>query len=215
MKKLVSMRYNHLAIEGNIGSGKTTLATMLAKEYDVRLILEKFSDNPFLPKFYKDPEKHAFPLELFFMAERYHQLKKNKEQDIFKPKKISDYFFVKSKLFAKNNLQIDEKQLFDRFFDIIFSSLENPDLVVYLYSSINRLKKNIIKRGRSFELDISEDYLSNIQQNYLDYLRKQSLFPVLMLDVTKVDFVKDKLVYDSIKRAINNTYSIGIHKVVL
>ena len=215
MKKLVSMRYNHLAIEGNIGSGKTTLATMLAKEYDVRLILEKFSDNPFLPKFYKDPEKHAFPLELFFMAERYHQLKKNKQQDIFQPQKISDYFFAKSKLFAKNNLKIDEKQLFDRFFDIIFSSLENPDLVVYLYSSIDRLKKNIIKRGRSFELDISEDYLSNIQQNYLDYLRKQSLFPVLMLDVTKVDFVKDKMVYDSIKRAIDNTYSVGIHKVVL
>ena len=209
------MRYNHLAIEGNIGSGKTTLATMLAKEYDVRLILEKFSDNPFLPKFYKDPEKHAFPLELFFMAERYHQLKKNKEQDIFKPQKISDYFFVKSKLFAKNNLQIDEKQLFDRFFDIIFSSLENPDLVVYLYSSIDRLKKNIIKRGRSFELDISKDYLSNIQQNYLDYLRKQSLFPVLLLDVTNVDFVKDQTVYNSIKRAINNTYSVGIHKVVL
>ena len=209
------MRYNHLAIEGNIGSGKTTLATMLAKEYDVRLILEKFSDNPFLPKFYKDPEKHAFPLELFFMAERYHQLKKNKQQDIFQPQKISDYFFAKSKLFAKNNLKIDEKQLFDRFFDIIFSSLENPDLVVYLYSSIDRLKKNIIKRGRSFELDISEDYLSNIQQNYLDYLRKQSLFPVLMLDVTKVDFVKDKMVYDSIKRAIDNTYSVGIHKVVL
>ena len=209
------MKYNHLAIEGNIGSGKTTLATMLSKEYDVRLILEKFSDNPFLPKFYKDPEKYAFPLELFFMAERYHQLKKNKQQDIFQPQKISDYFFAKSKLFAKNNLKIDEKQLFDRFFDIIFSSLENPDLVVYLYSSIDRLKKNIIKRGRSFELDISEDYLSNIQQNYLDYLRKQSLFPVLMLDVTKVDFVKDKMVYDSIKRAIDNTYSVGIHKVVL
>ena len=115
----------------------------------------------------------------------------------------------------KTTLKIDEKQLFDRFFDIIFSSLENPDLVVYLYSSIDRLKKNIIKRGRSFELDISEDYLSNIQQNYLDYLRKQSLFPVLMLDVTKVDFVKDKMVYDSIKRAIDNTYSVGIHKVVL
>ena len=209
------MKYNHLAIEGNIGSGKTTLATMLAKEYDVRLILEKFSDNPFLPKFYKDPEKHAFPLELFFMAERYHQLKKNKQQDIFQPQKISDYFFAKSKLFAKNNLKIDEKQLFDRFFDIIFSSLENPDLVVYLYSSIDRLKKNIIKRGRSFELDISKDYLSNIQQNYLDYLRKQSLFPVLLLDVTNVDFVKDQTVYNSIKRAINNTYSVGIHKVVL
>ena len=159
------MQYNHIAIEGNIGSGKTTLARMLAADYNVRLILEKFADNPFLPKFYKEPEKNAFPLELFFMAERYHQLKSNKEQDLFQPQKISDYFFVKSKLFAQNNLKDDERQLFNRFFEIIFSSLPSPDLVVYLYSSIERLRKNIIKRGRDFEQDISDKYLENIQLN--------------------------------------------------
>tara|TARA_B100000963_G_scaffold77857_1_gene65906 strand:+ start:10153 stop:10782 length:630 start_codon:yes stop_codon:yes gene_type:complete len=206
------MQYNHIAVEGNIGSGKTTLAGMLAADYNVRLILEKFADNPFLPKFYKEPEKNAFPLELFFMAERYHQLKSNKEQDLFQPQKISDYFFVKSKLFAQNNLKDDERQLFNRFFEIIFSSLRSPDLVVYLYSSIKRLRKNIIKRGRDFEQDISDKYLENIQHNYLDYLRKQNHFPVLMLDVSDVDFVKQKDVYDSIKELINNKYDIGVHR---
>ena len=209
------MQYNHIAIEGNIGSGKTTLATMLAADYHVGLILEKFAENPFLPKFYKDPKKHAFPLELFFMAERYHQLKKNKEQDLFKPQKISDYFFIKSKLFAQNNLKDDEKQLFNRFFDIIFSSLIHPDLVVYLYSNIERLQQNIIKRGRPFEQNISDDYLQSIQDNYLDYLRKQDNYPVLILDVTKVDFVEELDVYESIKQAINIKYSQGVHHKTL
>ena len=209
------MQYNHIATEGNIGSGKTTLATMLAADYHVGLILEKFAENPFLPKFYKDPKKHAFPLELFFMAERYHQLKKNKEQDLFKPQKISDYFFIKSKLFAQNNLKDDEKQLFNRFFDIIFSSLIHPDLVVYLYSNIERLQQNIIKRGRPFEQNISDDYLQSIQDNYLDYLRKQDNYPVLILDVTKVDFVEELDVYESIKQAINIKYSQGVHHKTL
>ena len=112
------MQYKHIVIEGNIGSGKTTLATMLSSDFDARLILEQFADNPFLPRFYKDPDKHSFPLELFFMAERYHQFKNLSEQDLFHPQMISDYFFVKSKLFAQNNLQHDEMQLFNRLFDI-------------------------------------------------------------------------------------------------
>ena len=132
------MQYNHIAIEGNIGSGKTTLASMLAKDYNIRLILEEFADNPFLPKFYKEPEKHAFPLELFFMAERYHQLKKTKEQDLFKPQKISDYFFVKSKLFAQNNLQDDERRLFNRFFESSYVS----------QVTINEYRRNI-DRGKA------------------------------------------------------------------
>ena len=209
------MHYKYLAIEGNIGSGKTTLATMLSKDYDIRLILESFAENPFLPKFYENPDRHAFPLELFFMAERYHQLKSNKEQDLFQPQKISDYFFVKSKLFAQNNLQDDERQLFNRFFEIIFSSLPSPDLEFKLNQNKKKLKKNIIKRGRDFEQDISDKYLENIQHNYLDYLRKQHHFPVLMLDVSDVDFVKQKDVYDSIKEVINNKYDIGVHHKVL
>lgn len=209
------MQYKHIAIEGNIGSGKTTLATMLAADYDVRLILEAFAENPFLPKFYESPDKHAFPLELFFMAERYHQLKNLKEQDLFQPQMISDYFFVKSKLFAQNNLQYDEMQLFNRLFDIMFSSLSKPDLLVYLYADIIRLQQNIKKRGREFEKNISNSYLKNIQDKYLDYLRKQDDFPVLVLDITEVDFVLDKEVYKSIKEAVMLSYERGIHHKVL
>ena len=204
------MLYSHIAIEGNIGSGKTTLATMLANDMDARLVLEQFSDNPFLPKFYSDPEKHAFPLELFFMAERYHQLKNLKEQDLFKPQIVSDYFFVKSKLFAQNNLKKDEMQLFNRLFDIMLSSLSKPDLLVYLYSDVERLQQNIKNRGRDFEQNISDEYLQNIQDKYLDFLRKQNDFPVLLLDVTSVDFVADKNLYDKIGELIFVEYSVGV-----
>jgi deoxyguanosine kinase len=209
------MQCKHIAIEGNIGSGKTTLATMLSADYGVRLILEAFDDNPFLPKFYEEPDKHAFPLELFFMAERYHQLKSLKEQDLFQPQMISDYFFVKSKLFAQNNLKYDEMQLFNRLFDIMFSSLSKPDLLVYLYADIPRLQQNIKKRGREFEQNISDTYLQNIQDKYLDYLRKQDDFPVLVLDITKVDFVLEKDVYESIKDAIVLDYKKGMHHKAL
>ena len=204
------MMYSHIAIEGSIGSGKTTLATMLANDIDARLVLEQFADNPFLPKFYSDPEKHAFPLELFFMAERYHQLKNLKEQDLFKPQIVSDYFFVKSKLFAQNNLKKDEMQLFNRLFDIMLSTLSKPDLLVYLYSDVERLQQNIKNRGRDFEQNISDEYLQNIQDKYLDFLRKQSDFPVLLLDVTFVDFVADKNIYDKIGELIFVEYNVGV-----
>ena len=209
------MLYSHIAIEGNIGSGKTTLATMLANDMDARLVLEQFADNPFLPKFYSDPEKHAFPLELFFMAERYHQLKNLKEQDLFKPQIVSDYFFVKSKLFAQNNLKKDEMQLFNRLFDIMLSSLSKPDLLVYLYSDVERLQQNIKNRGRDFEQNISNEYLQNIQEKYLDFLKKQNDFPVLMLDVTDVDFVSDVAIYKKINELLKKKYELGVHKFVL
>ena len=204
------MQYKHLAIEGNIGSGKTTLASMLSMDYDARLILEEFSENPFLPKFYQEPEKNAFPLELFFMAERYHQLKELKLQDLFQPNIVSDYFFVKSKLFAQNNLKQDELQLFNRLFDIMLSSLSKPDILLYLYADVDRLQENIKKRGREFEQNISDEYLQNIQDKYLDFLRKQSDFPVLLLDVTNVDFVTDKNIYDKIGELIFVEYSVGV-----
>ena len=204
------MIYNHIAIEGNIGCGKTTLATMLSSDINARLVLEQFADNPFLPKFYSDPEKHAFPLELFFMAERYHQLKNLKEQDLFKPQIVSDYFFVKSKLFAQNNLKKDEMQLFNRLFDIMLSSLSKPDLLVYLYSDVVRLQQNIKNRGRDFEQNIADEYLQNIQDKYLDFLRKQSDFPVLLMDVSNVDFVADKNIYDKIRELIFTEYSVGV-----
>ena len=206
------MHYNFVVIEGNIGAGKTTLATMLAKEYNARLVLEKFEDNPFLPKFYKDPEKNAFPLELFFMAERYHQLKNQKEQDLFQPITIADYFFMKSKLFAQNNLQKDEQQLFNSLFEIMFSSLPNPNLLVYLYADVELLQQNIKKRGRSFESEITDEYLHNIQGRYLDYLRKQTHFPVLLFDISNVNFKEDGKVYDIILGLLDNTYELGVHQ---
>ena len=208
--------YKHIAIEGNIGSGKTTLATMLAKDYELKLILEEFAENPFLPKFYKSPDKYGFPLELFFMAERYYQLKRLKEQDLFQPIIISDYFFVKSKLFAQNNLKDDEMQLFNRLFDIMFSSLSKPDILVYLYADISRLQDNIKKRGRDYEQNISDAYLQEIQDKYLDYLRKQDDFPVLILDVTEVDFFLDTDIYKSIQDLLMVVYERGItyHKII-
>ena len=206
------MHYKFVVVEGNIGVGKTTLASMLAKDYNARLVLEKFEENPFLPKFYKDPEKNAFPLELFFMAERYHQLKKEKEQDLFQPITIADYFFIKSKLFAQNNLQKDEQQLFNSLFEIMLSSLPKPDLLVYLYADVDRLQQNIKNRGRSFEQEITNEYLQNIQDRYLDYLRKQIQFPVLLLNVSNIDFKEDEKVYFRIKALLQNPYEIGVHQ---
>ena len=208
----MNIQYKHIAIEGNIGSGKTTLATMLSGDFKAKLILESFAENPFLPKFYKDPEKNAFPLELFFMAERYHQLKQQKEQDLFQPITIADYFFMKSKLFAQNNLQKDEQQLFNSLFEIMLSSLPNPDLLVYLYSDIEHLQQNIKKRGRSFEREITDEYLQNIQDRYLDYLRKQRCFPVLLLNVSKVNFKEDREVYKVILGLLDGTYELGVHQ---
>jgi deoxyadenosine/deoxycytidine kinase len=207
--------YKHIAIEGNIGSGKTTLARKLARDLKARLIEEKFSDNPFLPKFYDSPDKNAFPLELFFMAERYHQLKNLTKQDLFQPQMISDYFFVKSKLFAQNNLKHDEMQLFNRLFDIMLSSLSKPDILVYLHSDIDRLQNNIKIRGREFEQNISDVYLQNIQDKYYDYLRKQDDFPVLVLDITRVDFVLDRNIYQYIKKIIMIPYEKAMHRKVL
>ena len=209
------MKYNFIAIEGNIGSGKTTLANRLANDLRARLLLEQFANNPFLPKFYKSPEENAFALELFFMAERYQQLKDHQEQDLFFPITVSDYFFVKSKLFAKNNLNLDEQKLFDRLFDIMVSFLPFPDIIIYLHADIYRLQANIKKRGRSFEKNISEKYLYDIQNRYLDYLSKQSKVPVLIVDITKVDFKENKIIYQEIKGLLNSSYHTGIHRFTL
>ena len=213
--KSSSIKYNHIAIEGNIGSGKTTLAKKLSKDLESRLFLEEFAENPFLPKFYKSPEENALHLELFFMAERYHQLKASTDKDLFMPLKISDYIFVKSRLFAKNNLTSEEFNLFDRLFDIMFNSLNYPDLVIYLHASVDRLKSNIKQRGRVFEQDIKENYLNNIQETYLDYFKKQNNFPVLIIDVTNVDFKDNIKNYQTIKNSIFKKYEIGVNKLNL
>ena len=210
------MKSKFIAIEGNIGVGKTSLAKKIAKDYNSELILESFSNNPFLPKFYKDPEKYAFSLELFFMSERYHQLKKTWSGDLFFSNKISDYFFMKSKIFAKTTLKDDELFLFEKLFEIMLSSLPYPDLLVYIHSDIKRLQENIHLRGRKFELNIDDSYLEALQNNYFDYLKKQKKSSVLILDVTRVDFVNDNKVYEKIKNLISEKHQLGeVKKVIL
>ena len=210
------MKSKFIAIEGNIGAGKTSLANKIAKDYNSELILESFSNNPFLPKFYKDPEKYAFSLELFFMSERYHQLKKIWSGDLFFSNKISDYFFMKSKIFAKTTLKEDELFLFEKLFEIMLSSLPYPDLLVYIHSDIKRLQENIHLRGRKFELNIDDSYLEALQNNYFDYLKKQKKSSVLILDVTRVDFVNENKVYEKIKNLISEKHQLGeVKKVIL
>ena len=205
------MQYNFICIEGNIGAGKTSLAEKIAADYNARLVLEEFTNNPFLPKFYKEPVKYAFPLELFFMAERYKQIKQLMEQDMFFNFTISDYFFGKSRLFAQNNLPEDELQLFCRLFDIMLFNLPKPNLLIYLHTDIHSLQKNIAKRKRTYEQNITNNYLLEIQRRYLDFLKKQNDFPVLIIDITNVDFLQNDEVYQKILSFIKKPYSIGVH----
>jgi len=209
------MQYNFICIEGNIGVGKTSLAEKIAADCNARLVLEKFANNPFLPKFYKEPAKYAFPLELFFLAERYKQIKQLREQDIFLDFIVSDYFFIKSRLFAQNNLTEDELELFYRLFDIMLANLPKPNLLIYLHADIQYLQKNIKKRDRAYEQDIADCYLLNIQKKYLDFFKKQNDFPVLIIDVTNADFIQNDSVYQKIFSAIKRSYPIGLHHLSL
>src|SRR5215210_5051638 len=170
------MKYSFITIEGNIGAGKTTLAHLLSKHYNARLILEQFADNPFLPKFYEDPKQYAFPLELFFMAERFKQLKDLLQQkDLFQNITVSDYLFTKCLLFAKVNLPEDEFRLYQRLFDIIHQQLIEPDLLIFLRSPISKLQENIKKRNRYYEQNIEDQYLFNIQETYTHYIRQYNI----------------------------------------
>lgn len=207
--------YNYIAIEGTIGAGKTSLATMLSAELNTRLILEQFEENDFLPKFYKDPEKYAFPLELSFLASRFQQLKTELSvTDIFRNAIISDYFISKSLIFSKATLQEDEFNLYAKLFNIINLSLPAPDLIVYLYASVLRLKSNIILRGRSYEQNIENSYLERIQEGYFEYLGKLYDFRILVIDTNRLDFVNNKRHYEWIKDKIFRPYDAGIHRIV-
>ena len=208
--------YNFIAIEGNIGAGKTTLSKKIASDFNARLILEQFAENPFLPKFYAEPEKHAFPLELSFLAERYQQLKNElSNQDLFKSGIISDYFFLKSLIFAKANLGDDEFGLYSKLFHIINDSLPKPDLFVYLYHDVERLQENIKKRGRSYEQNISNEYLMKIQNAYFDFIKQLNDLRILVVDVNKIDFANDNEHYNQLLGIINQPYNLGITRVTV
>jgi deoxyadenosine/deoxycytidine kinase len=208
------MRYNFIAIEGTIGAGKTTLATQIAADYNAKLILEQFEDNAFLPKFYLDQDKYAFPLEMSFMASRFQQLKDQLgTQDLFRNFTISDYFIIKSLIFARKTLPADELALFTRFFNFITASLPKPDLLVYLYLEVDKLQFNIRQRGRSYEQQIKDEYLEKIQTGYFEYMKQQIDLRILVLDTNKLDFVNNASDYRTIMSVIDKDYSIGIHRV--
>ncbi|NNC83366.1 MAG: deoxynucleoside kinase [Flavobacteriales bacterium] len=208
--------YDFIAIEGNIGAGKTTLANMLSQDRGSKLVLEEFADNPFLPKFYSDPDKHAFPLELFFLAERYHQLTSHfSNPDLFKHQTVSDYFIGKSLVFAKTNLDSDELKLFRNLYDIMFSNLPRPDLLIYLHLDTDDLLRNIKKRGRSYEQSIADEYLLRVQKGYLDFLKQQEGLRTLILSMKSIDFVGQLDHFDRIKRVIQRNFPTGLNFVDL
>ena len=202
-------RYNYIAIEGNIGAGKTTLVNKISEDFNAKTILERFADNPFLPKFYKDQSRYAFPLEMSFLADRYQQLSDDLAQfDLFKDFVMADYHVFKSLIFAKVTLQADEFRLYKTMFDIIYKEMPKPDLYVYLYQDTNRLLQNIKKRGRAYEQDIEASYLEKINRGYLDYIKQQQDLNVLIIDVSDRDFVKKQsdyiFVLNEIKKKLHN-----------
>ena len=183
------MKYNFITIEGNIGAGKTTLTHLLAKHFNARIILEEFADNPFLPKFYKNPTQYAFPLELFFMAERYKQMKELLHQkDLFQHITVSDYLFTKCLLFAKVTLPEEEFRLYQRLFEIIDQQIAFPDILIYLHAPIWKLQGNIKKRNREYEQKIPDDYLIKIQETYSSYIKERGL-KTIFIDTTNADFL--------------------------
>jgi deoxyguanosine kinase len=208
--------YNFIAIEGNIGAGKTTVCTMLAEEFSCRLILEQFTDNPFLPLFYDQPERYGFPVELFFMTERHKQLQEAFASiDMFTPLSIADYFFLKTLLFAKNNLIEEEFRLFQRLFDVLNATFPKPDILVYLHRSVDDLMFNIKKRGRQFETDISAEYLTEIQNVYFEYFRTEKSLPIVIIDVENIDFINDKKAYEKLINILTQSFSNGVHRLTL
>ena len=214
--KSESLAYPYIVIEGNIGVGKTTFCRKLQEKYDARLILEQFSDNPFLPYFYENPERHAFSVELFFMTERHRQLQEELIQgDLFNQQIISDYIFIKTLLFAKNNLNEEEYRLFNRLFHVLNAHFKKPDLVVYLHRPVTKLLHLIKKRGRSFEMEMSAAYLENIQKAYFDFFKMDPEYPILVVGIEDLDFEKDIHAFELLNNLLLQNYETKVHYINL
>ncbi len=211
------IKYNYVVIEGNIGAGKTTLAGKIADQFNAKLILERFADNPFLPKFYDDPEKYSFPLELSFLADRYKQLKEELvSQDLFKSFTVADYYFMKSLVFAASTLKGDEYNLYRQIFYIIYGSLPKPDIYVYLHLNPERLLQNIERRGRNYEKSITKEYLQKLQESYFTFFRQNPENRYLVIDINEIDFVENENHYSRIIDSIfYDDYPTGLNKVIL
>jgi len=208
---------NYLVIEGNIGAGKTTLAKMLGEQYNAKVILEQFSENPFLPGFYRDPERYAFPLELSFLAGRFNQLRNELPgNDLFGSFTVSDYSFPKSLIFSGATLSGHEYRLFRQLFDIMESQVPKPGLVVYLHNEPANLLENIRRRGRSYEQSITAEYLDRVRRSYFEFMKQRGDIRFLVVESGKIDFVSDKDTFDALSELIfAGNYHYGINRVVL
>ena len=208
---------HYLVIEGNIGAGKTTLVRMIARDFGARMLLEGFGDNPFLPKFYEDQEKYAFPLEMSFLADRYMQLSRNVAgPELFTSFLVSDYYFNKSLIFAENTLPADEFRLYRQFFGIVYSKIPKPDLYVYLHVDEEKLLRNIRKRNRPYEQTISREYLAKIRKGYFSFFRHHMEYPILLIDINQIDFVKNSEQYRAIIGHIfDQNYENGVNRVLM
>jgi deoxyadenosine/deoxycytidine kinase len=200
------MKHHFITVEGNIGAGKTTLSHLLAKHYNARLVLEEFADNPFLAKFYEQPQQYAFPVELFFMAERYKQLKDMvHSKDLFQSITVSDYLFTKCLLFAKVNLPEEEFRLYQKLFDIIHQQLVFPDIIIYLHAPVQKLQQNIRKRNRPYELNIPDEYLFSLQETYTSYIKQHNI-TTIFIDASNADFLGNpkhlQVVIDALEKEI-------------
>ncbi len=214
MANILNKKY--LVIEGNIGAGKSTLAQMISQDFNARLVLEAFDDNPFLPKFYNDSTRYAFPLELSFLAERYKQLKRDFDTgDLFHDLTLADYHFFKSLIFAAKTLPEDEFRLYRQIFDIIYGMTPMPDLYIYLHRPIGVLLRQIEQRGRQYEKNINADYLKSIQDGYFQFFKEHPEMPVLMINMHDLNFETNRQVYAKLMELISQSYSPGIARIDL
>ena len=211
MAKPPLMPYGYVALEGLIGAGKTTLAKRLAQEWDAEVVLEEFADNPFLPRFYLEPARYAFSLELSFLAQRYHQLKRVGERSLFQPITVADYSIGKSQVFASVTLPPDELALFRDLYTIMYSGLPRPDLLVYLHTPMATVQQRIRTRGRSYEQHIATEYLANLQESYLDHLRKLQQVRVLVVDIDGHDLLNEQDAYARLLSLVTQERGIGHH----
>jgi deoxyadenosine/deoxycytidine kinase len=206
------MLYSYIAVEGNIGAGKTTLANLIAEKYDSKLVLEEYAENPFLPPFYKEPDKFAFQLELSFLAERYQQLVKElANRNLFYQTVVSDYIIHKSLIFARSNLDKQTFQLYNELYKLIIRSMPKPELVVYLYNHTDRLLQNIAKRGRPYEQDIKAEYLSKIQRSYFSFFKQNRKLRVVVVEATELDFVNNQEHAMALINLVNRPFKTGMN----
>lgn len=216
MTQDINIPYKYICVEGNIGSGKTSFVEMIQNQYACEMILEEFQDNPFLPYFYQDKDRYAFSVELFFMTERYKQLQRQLlSQGLFQQFTIADYSFVKSLLFAKNNLIEEEYRLFQKMWNVLNAPFPKPDILIYFHRDVSILKNFIDLRGRPYEKMIETSYLKQIQDTYFDYFKNILTFPVVILDLNEIDFVNDAKSYTAIKHIMAGKYLPGVHRVSL